>query len=527
MFRTNPLSTWFFDKNGQEIGGKIKLIGMILAQTRALNRFALRLISQGNCNMATRAFLLGLSLCSFSLPCLLGFAIGQEPPKSSPRPDIAWLNEEIFKTLEPQLRERQKNSSVELMQNLADKPKGALSPEQRKIIKDESELLETAESIAREMRFGIVSETDQSPLAIEYRNALKAFQESSADLGASRNRQILSYKLTPEQSRALEKEWFDAIANAAKNKKAWLQKAAELYAANPEAYENLGRTVQEAFLFDMQHDRFDGWVDPLMAIVSVGGPLVTEELLLSGVAACIANNRYAEVYSLFDLLSERGLMDENKERFAATLPAQQAKWNQELDRRKADSERDDNPIVELRTSKGIMMIELFEDDAPEAVNSFIYLVERKFYDLKPFFRVEKGLVAQTGCEKGDGSGSAGYTFKGESKSPNKRFHFRGSLAVALSGDSQGNVIPDSGSSQFYIAKTDLPHLDDDYTVFGRVVEGIDTLGLLRQLNLANKEEREAKKRPDLIISAKVIRKRNHDYKPTPVSGKVFGLTNSS
>ncbi len=91
----------------------------------------------------------------------------------------------------------------------------------------------------------------------------------------------------------------------------------------------------------------------------------------------------------------------------------------------------------------------------EAVNSFIYLIERKYYDLKPFFRVEKGLVAQSGCEKGDGSGSAGYTFRGEVDSPTKRDHFRGSLAVALGGDKQGNVQRDSGSSQFYIAQTDL------------------------------------------------------------------------
>lgn len=499
---------------------------MILTQTRALNRFAFRLFPQGNRNMTTRAFLLGLSLSTFSLLHNMDDAQGQEAPWNSPRPDIRWLNEEIFKSIEPQLREGRKNPPIDYMKNLDGQSKGALSPEQRKLIKAETELMETAESIAREMEFGVIPEEDQSPLAIEYRAAFTAFSEAMADLVAARNRKILAYQPTPDQLVALEDEWHQSIATAAKNKKTWLQKAAELYDSSPEAYRNLGQTLLEAFLFDVQHDRFDGWTAPLMAIVSNGGPFVTDEVLLFGIVTCIANNHYNEVATLFDLLRERGLMDEGKERFAATLPAQQTKWNQELDRRKADNERDDNPIVELRTTKGIMRIELFEDDAPEAVNSFIYLVERKYYDLKTFFRVEQGLVAQTGCEKGDGSGSAGYTFKGEANLPNKRFHFRGSLAVALGGDGQGNVMPDSGSSQFYIAKTDLPHLDEDYTVFGRVIEGIDCLGLLRHMNLANKEEREAKKSPDIIISAKVIRKRDHEYKPTPVTGRVFGLVNS-
>jgi cyclophilin family peptidyl-prolyl cis-trans isomerase len=67
----------------------------------------------------------------------------------------------------------------------------------------------------------------------------------------------------------------------------------------------------------------------------------------------------------------------------------------------------------------------------------------------------------------------------------------------------------------------LPHLDGNYTVFGRVIEGIEILGLLRQLNLANKEEKKENANPDFIIRAKVLRKRDHEYKPTPVRGKLF------
>ncbi|MFN7842130.1 MAG: peptidylprolyl isomerase [Pirellula sp.] len=491
-----------------------------------MDRFPQRLFASGFQRMAARAQRLAFGFSLFTTFVFANFVAGQEPPKKSNRPDIPWLNDEIFKKIEPQLRELQKTPPANIPQNLEGQAKGSLSPEQRKAVQAQAELVETAELIAREMSFGVVPESDDSQLAKDYREALKAFHAASVGLIVARNRHVLAYNLTPEKNIDLEDQWHQAIAACNKTKKSWLQKGAELYASSPSTYSNIGKTLQEAFLYDVQHDRFDGWVDPLMMVISAGGPIVTEELLILGISVCIANNRYTEVDTIFKVLRERGLVDDNKEKFAEGIPVQMEKWNKELDRRKLDSEKGNNPIVELRTSKGIMKIELFEDDAPEAVNSFIYLVERKYYDLKPFFRVEKGLVAQTGCEKGDGSGSAGYTIRGEADLPTKRNHFRGSLAVALGGDKKGNVDRDSGSSQFYIAKTDLPHLDEDYTVFGRVIEGIECLGLLRQLNLSNKEEREANKRPDLIISAKVIRKRDHEYKPTPASGRVFGMASS-
>jgi cyclophilin family peptidyl-prolyl cis-trans isomerase len=90
------------------------------------------------------------------------------------------------------------------------------------------------------------------------------------------------------------------------------------------------------------------------------------------------------------------------------------------------------------------------------------------------------------------------------------------------GSVKGAADPDSGSSQFYIASLPLNHLDADYAVFGRVVEGMETLGFLRRLNLAKEEERkENKTPPDFIIRAKVLNKRDHDYVPTVVRGKLY------
>ena len=163
---------------------------------------------------------------------------------------------------------------------------------------------------------------------------------------------------------------------------------------------------------------------------------------------------------------------------------------------------------------------MYEDAAPETVKSFIYLVERGFYNRKSFFRVEKHLCAQTGCEKGDGTGDAGYTIPGEAQLPNHRDHFRGSMAMALGSDAAGQVQSETGSSQLYFAFLPMPQLDGKYTVFGRVVEGLETMTCFRVLNLSEAAQKKEGKEPDLILSSKVLRKRDTVYKPKIVAGKL-------
>ncbi|MCP4813808.1 MAG: peptidylprolyl isomerase, partial [Planctomycetaceae bacterium] len=101
------------------------------------------------------------------------------------------------------------------------------------------------------------------------------------------------------------------------------------------------------------------------------------------------------------------------------------------------------PRVKMTTSKGEVVIELFENEAPDTVGNFVSLVEVGFYDNKKFHRVLKNFVAQTGCPKGDGTGDAGYSIYCECAKADYRKHFRGSLSMAHAG-------PDTGGSQFFI-----------------------------------------------------------------------------
>jgi peptidylprolyl isomerase/peptidyl-prolyl cis-trans isomerase B (cyclophilin B) len=120
---------------------------------------------------------------------------------------------------------------------------------------------------------------------------------------------------------------------------------------------------------------------------------------------------------------------------------------------------------------GEIEIELYPQDAPKTVESFVALSRKGFYDGLTFHRIVPGFVAQGGDPKGDGTGGPGYTLKAEF---NKRKHVRGTVAMARSQQ------PDSAGSQFYICFAPAPHLDNQYTVFGQVVKGMEVVDRLQR-----------------------------------------------
>jgi peptidyl-prolyl cis-trans isomerase B (cyclophilin B) len=118
-----------------------------------------------------------------------------------------------------------------------------------------------------------------------------------------------------------------------------------------------------------------------------------------------------------------------------------------------------------------IQLEFFPQDAPKTVENFVTLAKKGFYDNLTFHRVVPGFVVQGGCPKGTGTGGPGYTVPAEF---NANKHVRGSLAMARSQD------PDSAGSQFYITYGAQPHLDNNYTVFGKVTSGMEHVDRIRQ-----------------------------------------------
>jgi len=120
---------------------------------------------------------------------------------------------------------------------------------------------------------------------------------------------------------------------------------------------------------------------------------------------------------------------------------------------------------------GEIRLEFYPEDAPKTVENFVNLAKKGFYNGLNFHRVVPDFVVQGGCPKGNGTGGPGYQIKAEF---NKQKHVRGTLAMARSQD------PDSAGSQFYICYGPTPHLDGNYTVFGRVVSGMEHVDRIKQ-----------------------------------------------
>ncbi|WPR76987.1 peptidylprolyl isomerase [Algoriphagus sp. NG3] len=129
--------------------------------------------------------------------------------------------------------------------------------------------------------------------------------------------------------------------------------------------------------------------------------------------------------------------------------------------------------AELITEKGTMKVEFYENDAPIAVQNFIDLANKGFYDGLTFHRVIPNFVIQGGCPKGNGTGGPGYTIKCELDGDNQ-YHDRGVLSMAHAGRN-------TGGSQFFIchSRDNTAHLDRNHTCFGKVVEGLEVIDAIK------------------------------------------------
>lgn len=132
------------------------------------------------------------------------------------------------------------------------------------------------------------------------------------------------------------------------------------------------------------------------------------------------------------------------------------------------------------TDKGTMMIEFYEQDAPNTVANFVNLAKSGFYDGLKFHRVIPDFVIQGGCPQGTGRGGPGYHIKCELTGGNQ-YHDRGVLSMAHAGRN-------TGGSQFFIchSRRNTAHLDRNHTCFGKVIEGLEVIDAIRQGDVITK-----------------------------------------
>lgn len=159
------------------------------------------------------------------------------------------------------------------------------------------------------------------------------------------------------------------------------------------------------------------------------------------------------------LLKESGAGD-----YRERLGTVATRW-QETDYRRAVARQGKQVRAVVVTDKGTFVIELLPEAAPLTVHNFIELARRGFFANIAFHRVVPNFVIQGGDPRGDGNGGPGYQIRCEI---NEVPYERGAIGMALSGK-------DTGGSQWFVTHAPQPHLDGGYTVFGRVVSGMETV----------------------------------------------------
>lgn len=150
--------------------------------------------------------------------------------------------------------------------------------------------------------------------------------------------------------------------------------------------------------------------------------------------------------------------------------------------------------VHFETSHGPIRVEFWPDVAPGHVENLVGLAAIGYYNDISVHRIIPDFVIQAGCPEGTGTGGPGYTIDAEF---NDRLHEKGVLSMARTND------PNSAGSQFFICLGRVPHLDNQYTGFGKCVDD-ESLATIDKMAAVPTDGRDSPKEPVVLISAKVV-----------------------
>jgi cyclophilin family peptidyl-prolyl cis-trans isomerase len=339
------------------------------------------------------------------------------------------------------------------------------------------------------------------PAAAEFQRALDDWKSLLKDL---RNLKVQYQSAALADQAIIQQKWKDLVEKGN-------EKVVELEAAGLKAYAEAPNEDPQLtrFLVKLADDgiqRDDYASAKRITDVLIEHQCPDKQIYDSAAIAAYVLNDYDQAEKYFKLAKDNGVLSTYGKELEPTIKEYKELWAKEKEVRDAEAKADDLPRIRLTTNKGVIVIELFENEAPDTVGNFVSLIEKEFYNGLKFHRVLKNFMAQGGDPNGDGSGGPGYRIYGEQSKPNHRNHFQGSLSMAHTGD------PDTGGSQFFLTFKQTPHLNGRHTVFGRVIEGMEVLSKLqrRDPTAANPPV------PDFIMTAEVIRKRDHVYQPHKV-----------
>lgn len=260
----------------------------------------------------------------------------------------------------------------------------------------------------------------------------------------------------------------------------------------------LRRTLASHLKQDMQYDRAIAYLQGIDL-----DPSNNPEAIVTLAECLFAQHQFAEASELLNSIPQTVLeqnpqlgnrVQQHKPNYEQYIEL----WQAEQELRSLEAAADDLPRAELITEHGRIVVELFENEAPNTVANFITLAEEDFYDATAFHRVLVNFMAQggdplsrEGAEGSPGTGGPGYYIPDEHTRDDHRMHFSGNLSMAKT------ALPNTAGSGFYLTFEPTPWLNGKHTVFGRVIEGFDVVRQIRQ--------------DDELLEVNVLRKREHDY----------------
>jgi cyclophilin family peptidyl-prolyl cis-trans isomerase len=359
-----------------------------------------------------------------------------------------------------------------------------------------------ADTAADEGKAGDSAVTEFDKIFAEWKELIAKLQDLRA-----------RYIATPRKGNLrapLKKEYDELVKEGDKLEPKVIAAAEAAFAVAGDERPEIGKFLASQLKYNAEQDNYEPAVPIASALID--NNYDNTRVYNYGGMAAFCSNDFDTAEKWFKDGDKQSVLDVDSKQFLIYVSEYKALWEAEKELREAEAKADDLPRVLLKTTKGDIVIELFENEAPNTVANFVSLVEKKFYNGVTFHRVLEHFMAQGGDPDGNGRGGPGYTIPDETDNPNFRKHFRGSLSMANTGQ------PNTGGSQFFLmfrpsGPAASHDLNGKHTVFGRVIDGMEVLSRIQRIN----PEDPKGEKPDKIVEAIVLRKRKHDYVPKKVA----------
>ena len=344
-----------------------------------------------------------------------------------------------------------------------------------------------------------------SPAVQEFLSSYAVLKSKSAEIQKLNDEYA---KASPERKKEIEQSGPALMQGVMQLYMAMVPLAEKAFPESGGQVDELNLFLLDYVLLTLESDNYEDAYRLIATLLKSGIQKQHPELLEMAGTAAFMENQFPVAEQCFEMAKKAGKLNQRGAMYLSMIPYYKEAWANEQKVREAEKDAK-LPYVLIKTTAGDIVVELFEDEAPNTVANFISLAEKGFYNGLTFHRVLPGFMAQGGDPNGNGTGGPGYCIPCECQKQNARKHFRGTLSMAHAGK-------DTGGSQFFITFVPTKSLDGVHTAFGRVVKGFDVLAKIQRID---PEQPVPGIVPTKIVEMKVLQKREHPYVPTTLKEK--------